>query len=129
YGCPQAAGASSARVIGGKPEKNGDGAVEADDVLLAKMPDTAAEFFFRKRGDLVHHEKGARVQRVSFARLDGQPENRCRRIVSRQTANGNGVRGVELVVLNDYHGPRFARIVGSAGRGPDFAPFQSRSRS
>ena len=64
-------------------------------------------------------------QAVALVRQDRDPEQRRGDLTGGQQADRDGGCVLERVVLQDQHGARLARIIGAAGRRPDFPRFTS----
>jgi hypothetical protein len=71
----------------------------------------------------------ARWHRAHFGWLDGQADQRRLGAIGGESADGDGIRGVEAIVLNDDDQARFARVGLATGDSPDVAPPHSSIQS
>src|SRR5258708_10331085 len=109
----------------GQAQEYEDGAVERDHFFGGERCDQPSEASPRHRSELVDHHPAWRTQSTPGARLDGKPEDRCRRRIGGQGAHDDRVGRVESVVLDDDRGLRLACVGCATGNGPDLATFHS----
>src|SRR5216683_2745482 len=102
----------------GDAQENDQRPVEPKDAGVIKHPDLHAEPGAAHGSDLVHHDPAGSVQAVALIRLDQQPEQRSVRRVGGERAQRDRIR-IEVIILDDHRGPRFAGVIGSARDRPD----------
>src|SRR5713101_1272704 len=100
-------------------------AVQTHHVLVCEPPDTRPEFNLRYRRSLVHHQPGDHPEPVRLAGFDGGAEERSVGRIARDSADGDGARCAEPIILNDDDRPRFAGIVLPARSGPHLTALHS----
>src|SRR5882724_11322508 len=108
-----------------KAEENNDRAVQTHHILVCEPSDTRPEFGLRYGRNLVHHQPGDHPEPVRLAGFDGGTEERSIGRIARESADGDGARCAEPIILNDDDRPRFAGIVLTAGSGPHLTALHS----
>ena len=87
--------------------------------------DAAAQLHFRDRRDLVDHQARGRPQAVRLVRFDSEAEQRSVGWIAREGADGDGLGGVEAIILHDHQRTRLARVVSASGSSPDLSALHS----
>ena len=103
--------------------------IEPQNILDVPPADTRADLGLWDGGDLVHHQAARREQAVTLVRLDGQADQRRLGAIGGESADGDGVRGVEAIVLKDDDRARLARVGLATGDSSDVAPPHSSTQS
>jgi len=110
-------------------QKDKDGTVQAQNGLVVQASDARADLCFRHGRDLVHHEAAGAPQSIAIVRLDAQAEQGCLGRIGGEGADGDGLRGVEAIVLNNNNRPRLAGVILAAGDRVNVAALNSSPRA
>src|SRR5206468_471305 len=89
-------------------------------VLVGEAPQPPADLGLRNGRDLVDHGAPCALQAIGFSRLNGQAQKRGGGTVRGQSANGDGIRRIEAILLKDHHWALARRTIAERD-GPDLA--------
>jgi hypothetical protein len=106
-------------------EENQNRTIEAHHILISQAPAFFSQLGFEYGRDLIDHQPARGTEPVSDVRFDCQTKQRRFHRVSSERADSNGICVIEPIILNDYRGTRFARIVLTARNRPNLAPSHS----
>ena len=113
----------------GEAEKHYDSTIDANDVLVRKMPDAVLQLPFRDRRNLVNHDVTRGSEAVPLRGHNWKPHQRCIDAVSRQRADRDGGCRIEGVVLENDRWSGFAGVIRPSCNRPEFTALHSGGQS
>jgi hypothetical protein len=106
---------------GRNSQKHQNGTAQSHQILISETTQPRPELAPWNGRDFVNHQAARRMQAIVRARRHQQTKQRSIGRIGRERADGDRIRHVKMIILNDHYRSRFARVILAARSRPDLA--------